>query len=77
MNKMKKNKIKSNIKKLLNDPNYEFRFQMAGAWLNKPIIKCGICKEMVYGTVQTAYHKTEAGKSIGICSDCYQIMMEI
>ncbi len=73
---MKKTEIKKRIKKLLNDPNYEFRFQMAGVYVGSPTIKCGICEDMVDSTIQTAYHKTDGGKSIGICSKCYQIMIE-
>jgi hypothetical protein len=67
---------KQKIKKILKDPNYEFRFQMAGVSCGKPIIKCGICEKMVCATVQTAYHKTDGSKSIGFCIDCYQIMMK-
>ena len=75
-NKMKNAQIKKRIKELQNNPDYEFRFLMAGVYIGKPIIRCGICEKMVKSTVQTAYHKIDAGKSIGICQDCYQIMVE-
>jgi hypothetical protein len=73
--KMKKKEIKKKLKEFINDPNYEFRFQMAGAYASgDPIFKCGVCENMVNGTVQTLYHKTEP-KSIGFCADCYQILI--
>ena len=58
---MKKTEIRKRIEELLNNPDYEFRFQMAVAtiWGGKQI-KCGICEEMVDATIQTAYHKTDA-----------------
>lgn len=73
---MKKAEIKKRIENLLKDPNYEFRFQMAGVYVGTPTIKCDICEDMVDSTVQTAYHKTIYGKSIGICLSCNQYIIE-
>jgi hypothetical protein len=44
---MTKKEIQKKIKDLLNNKDYQFRFLMAGVYLGKSEIKCGICEEMV------------------------------
>jgi hypothetical protein len=66
-----------NIKILLKNPDYEFRFQMAGAYSSDSNFKCNICGNMVNSIVQTAYHKHNPVADIHICGDCYQLFSKI
>lgn len=68
--------IKRRMKALCKNPEYEFRFLMAGVYCGKPILKCDICEDMVVSTVQTAYHKKDTNKAIHICSRCYNIFRQ-